>query len=369
MDVIDAIYEGKEVFLDYVRTVEDLMSGAEYLTLDHRIEDALRFLKKHSCRHILVIDLEEPEKGVTAPPKVDLIGIVSQRDLARALSRGVGTLVETDEDQKALKQPIGALVTRNPHTVREDTPLAEAIELMVHKKIDCLPVVREPRTPVGVLTTHDVIKCFVRFQVLRNARPSSKPGRGRLIDLIKTQSASKPIDILVNTLFGKVGDLMQEAVLTVRVSDKLGKAMELMREHEIRHLPVVDSEGNLKGVVSDRDLLAVLPPLPQTGALTKEDQPRFRSKLFYVDEGDRATATILAEEVSSIMTGTVVTVDPLKPISELADLFCNEKFSSVPVVAEGQKGIAGIVTHTDILCAILALHRLIGHDTLAKPEA
>ncbi|MGH8534147.1 MAG: CBS domain-containing protein [Gammaproteobacteria bacterium] len=163
VDIIDAIYEGKEVFLHYVRTVQDLMSAAEYLTLDHRIEDALRFLKKHSCRHILVVDLEEPDKGVKAPPKADLIGIVSQHDLARALSRGVGTFVETDEDQKTLKQPIDALVTRNPHTVREDTPLAEAIELMVHKKIDCLPVIREPRTPVGILTTTDVIKCFVRF--------------------------------------------------------------------------------------------------------------------------------------------------------------------------------------------------------------
>ena len=52
----------------------------------------------------------------------------------------------------------------------------------------------------------------------------------------------------------QVGDLATSAVLTLRRNDKLSIADDLMRQKRIRHLPVLDEDGLLCGIVSQRDL-------------------------------------------------------------------------------------------------------------------
>ena len=49
--------------------------------------------------------------------------------------------------------------------------------------------------------------------------------------------------------------IMTKAVVSGRAEEPLGKAARLMREHHIRHLPVLDKKGALLGVISIRDLL------------------------------------------------------------------------------------------------------------------
>ena len=52
-----------------------------------------------------------------------------------------------------------------------------------------------------------------------------------------------------------VADLMTAQPLTVRASDPLTRVHELMFNQGIRHVPVVDTEGNLEGLVTHRDLV------------------------------------------------------------------------------------------------------------------
>lgn len=56
----------------------------------------------------------------------------------------------------------------------------------------------------------------------------------------------------------RLGDVMTRNPITVREDESLWKAVMLMVEHGIRHLPVVDGKGDLVGVISMRDALRAL---------------------------------------------------------------------------------------------------------------
>ena len=121
---------------------------------------------------------------------------------------------------------------------------------------------------------------------------------------------------------------MTRDVITVRPHAKIIDAFELMQGRGIRHLPVIE-DGELKGLVTDRDIRLALIPSPLS---TPEDRMYHLGALERVDE---------------IMTADLITVAPNTTIEEAAKLMAKYKIGAVPVVARGQ--LVGILTETDIL--------------------
>jgi CBS domain-containing protein len=52
-----------------------------------------------------------------------------------------------------------------------------------------------------------------------------------------------------------VREIMRSSPVTIRPDTSVGEAMRVMRDHGIRHVPVIDSEGHVAGVLSMRDLM------------------------------------------------------------------------------------------------------------------
>jgi acetoin utilization protein AcuB len=127
----------------------------------------------------------------------------------------------------------------------------------------------------------------------------------------------------------RVRDLMGRDVKTLRRNDKLTIADELMRMERIRHLPVLDEEEELAGIVSQRDL--------------------FRSALARtLGYGETAQNKLLDMlKVKEVMTRPVETIGPDAPISEAARLMSEKKIGCL-VVTEGER-IAGILTEGDFV--------------------
>jgi acetoin utilization protein AcuB len=121
---------------------------------------------------------------------------------------------------------------------------------------------------------------------------------------------------------------MTKEVITVPPHEKIIDAFELMQGRGIRHLPVVD-DGELKGLVTDRDIRLALIPSPLA---TPEDRVYHLGALERVDE---------------IMTTELITVAPNTTIEEAAKLMAKHKIGAVPVVSQGK--LVGILTETDIL--------------------
>lgn len=133
-----------------------------------------------------------------------------------------------------------------------------------------------------------------------------------------------------------VQDIMQHPVITVPPDATLTDAYRRMHDREIRHLPVVDAEDGLVGVVTDRDL-------------------RYATS-------DLHPSPIEAESpVGDAMTEHPITAGPLDPVEEAARILRSKSIGCLPVLDGAD--LVGIITVTNLLDAVI---RLTG---LQKPGA
>lgn len=126
---------------------------------------------------------------------------------------------------------------------------------------------------------------------------------------------------------------MQSDPITIRKTDSLRFAADLLKEKRVRTLPVVEG-GKLIGVVTDRDVRQA-----QASSATSLEI----RELYYLLEKIK---------VEEIMTKHPVTTTPETTIEDAAKLLHDRKIGSLPVVDE-KGGLLGIITETDILEILL----------------
>src|SRR5690242_1812835 len=132
-----------------------------------------------------------------------------------------------------------------------------------------------------------------------------------------------------------VDDVMTRRLVTVSETDRLADAEQAMLRLHVRHLPVVDSSGNLVGLVSHGDLLhAASTPLSDR-------------------ETDR-NAIISRVQVGKIMQREVLTVQRGDPLIEAAKLMWESKVSCLPVI-DPYGALLGIVTEADFIAIAVEL--------------
>jgi CBS domain-containing membrane protein len=126
-----------------------------------------------------------------------------------------------------------------------------------------------------------------------------------------------------------VREVMTRDVVTLERNDKLLVADDLMRLGRIRHLPVVDEDGRLAGIVSQRDLF-------HSGLI---------KALGYGSHAQRQALDMVV--VKEAMRSEVVTTTPEAPLRDAARLMLERKIGCL-VVLDGQQ-IAGILTESDFV--------------------
>ena len=126
-----------------------------------------------------------------------------------------------------------------------------------------------------------------------------------------------------------VRDVMTRDVATLGRNEKLSVADDVMRLGRIRHLPIVDDEGALAGIVSQRDLF-------HSGLLRA---------LGYGQHAKQQALDLLV--LKEAMKTDVVTVPPDEPLSAAAKMMLERKIGCL-VVVEAKK-IVGILTESDFV--------------------
>lgn len=116
-----------------------------------------------------------------------------------------------------------------------------------------------------------------------------------------------------------VGERMTPNPTVVTNRATVGQALDLIEQHRVRHLPVVDDGENLVGIVSEKDLLRACHDL----------------------------------QVEQIMTAPVVTVTEYTALEEAARIMADHRISSLPVVRHGR--VVGLITETDLFRIFLEL--------------
>jgi CBS domain-containing protein len=146
----------------------------------------------------------------------------------------------------------------------------------------------------------------------------------------------------------KAKDIMSRQLITVSEQTKVKELAELLVRHRISGAPVVDGNGNLVGVVSQSDLVAMhkLPHVPRAVSL-------FDWVIYLEGAGrlEHELEKMAGEDVGDIMTREPETVTPESPLEEIATTMSEKGVHTIPVVDGDQ--LVGVVGKLDIVRSLL----------------
>ena len=128
-------------------SVKEIMSKAIVtVEMDDRLKTVKEIFSSVRFHHLLVV-----ESG-------RLVGVLSDRDLLKALSPRIGTPAETEDDSATLNKRVHQIMTRRPIVLKSDAAIHEAIDIFNKHNISCIPVVDDENKPVGILSWRDILK-------------------------------------------------------------------------------------------------------------------------------------------------------------------------------------------------------------------
>jgi predicted transcriptional regulator len=142
----------------------------------------------------------------------------------------------------------------------------------------------------------------------------------------------------------KVKDIMSKEVVSVKPEDNALGVLNLLFKMQISGLPVIDAQGKLVGMFTEKDILSYVLPsyIEKVGRFIYEENPKSTKKKF----------TDLAKvKVSQLMRKDVITTSEETTLCEVARIMLTQKARRIPVLDKTGK-VAGIVARCDILKAL-----------------
>lgn len=249
---------------------------------DDDLEVALQRMLWAGIRHLPVI---LPDGAVA--------GVVSQRDIFERMALATDAL---SMGHTSARQLVSGAMRVPAETIGPDETIGVAARRMAEQRLGCMPVT-EQGALVGIVTTTDLLAELGMNEALREITASPD-----------------------------VSSVMTRDPVTVLATDKVSVAITRMVDNRIRHLPVVDEDSRLVGILSDRDVRAAI------------GDPRFHA-------GDPRAAHRTVEQ---IMTPRPITLRPYEPIGEVVSRFVDERVGAIPVIAP-DGAVVGIVSYLDVL--------------------
>ena len=131
-----------------------------------------------------------------------------------------------------LEQTTDGHMTREVKTVPRDVKMLDLSEMFERDDFNAYPVVEEGQV-VGVVTKFDVLKCF---------------------SFTPTQMVPRYADLMKR----KAADVMTPEFIYVRPDTKLTRVLQLMVQHRIRSVLVLDNAHQLVGIIAREDVIAAL---------------------------------------------------------------------------------------------------------------
>jgi CBS domain-containing protein len=133
---------------------------------------------------------------------------------------------------KFLEEIAGSYMTRTVTTVTREMTVRELNDMFERDDFNTYPV-QEEAEAVGIVTKFDLLKCFA---------------------FTPNQMVPRYADLMNRT----VTDVMTQEFIYVRPDTKLTRVLQLMVEHRIRSVPVIDDGHRLAGIIAREDILRAL---------------------------------------------------------------------------------------------------------------
>jgi CBS domain-containing protein len=232
-----------------------------------------------------IFDRENP-KGLIVTNDGSYVGVIGEKQLVKS---------HVEDNTKA-----AALVRSAPRIDRHED-VREVARMLVEGDVKLAPVY-EGEKLVGVITEDAILEAVI-----------------------------ENLDALV------VEQIFTEDVVTIGEKDRVGRAINLLREHGISRLPVVDDDDRLVGVITTHDIVDFV---------VRDDRRQGR----HDRRGD--IDRMLDLPVYDLMTSPVLTAGPDESVRETVARMLDNDVAGLVVTVDGEPGVAGVVTKTDVLRAL-----------------
>lgn len=128
---------------------EFMTSKVVCVELDDSLQVVKEIFDNTRFHHLLVVDANK------------LRGVISDRDLLKAISPNVGSAAETERDAATLKKRAHQIMSRNLVTLHPEATLEEVVDVFTCCRISCIPIVDDSGNVEGIISWRDLLK-FVR---------------------------------------------------------------------------------------------------------------------------------------------------------------------------------------------------------------
>jgi CBS domain-containing protein/nucleotide-binding universal stress UspA family protein len=210
------------------------------------------------------------------------------------------------------------VMTQEVFSISPSTPLSQVVKLMIERGLKALPVVEEGKV-VGIITGGDLLS------------RAGMEWRLSIQRILPERLFAKQIQRLSEE--GKTArDIMTTPVITTNELESVEKAAQIMIKHQFKRLPVLNEQGEMTGIISRMDILA----LAASWGLSNEIFPAMNGTV--------------AQFAEDIMFRDVPTVAPDAPISEVINEIVSTPLRRV-VVVDTRRRVLGIIVDTNLIKA------------------
>lgn len=192
---------------------------------DEAVSLAFHLLLSNDIRHLPVLSKGKP------------VGIITDRDLQEALIPSDPSRADQRSYHKIQNVKAKKIMTPNPVMIAPEAPIESAAQILLERKISCLPVKGSDGTLVGILTVTDLLRAFIEFM--------EAIGGSQRIDIVMKSSELEEVRLLLQrhgTIIISVGITAQDdlgrAVYSFRLKDAHPQnVIELLRKQGYSVLP------------------------------------------------------------------------------------------------------------------------------------
>jgi CBS domain-containing protein len=312
----------RKAFFPRQMKVRDAMTlSPKSVSTSSSLHEAARLLLSSIFTGLPVVD----EKG--GP-----VGVITQGDLINrgGLPLRLGLLAESDPVR--LESALAGLASRNTGDVMttpvvaigEDRPLSEAVDMMLAKGVKRLPVTDKAGRLCGMISRLDI------FRTVMREAPDWKSFQAQKVE----------VEHLKN-----VGDILRRDTHTVFAETSIDEVIRVIDQNDIQRVAVVDHDGKLMGVISDRDLLVFFKQEQEGiwGLLAKVKKPFIQNAC----QGDLQWC-LVNTKAAAVMTTDPITIQEESLIEEAIRLMTEKAIKRLPVV-DDEGRFKGMVSRDSLL--------------------
>jgi len=254
------------------------------------VKRAFKLMVENDIRHLPVVDDGR------------VVGIVSERDLLMIVYWISAWKSLTEQKTSVGNKRVSQLMSSPVTVLSPDDSIEQAALLMLEGHLSAVPLERDGSI-VSIVTESDILRCYLDDSAPSNSRPWCN---------------------------FEVADHMTETVVTAKLTDHVLPSFNLMKERQIRHMPVMDGD-KLAGLISDRDLRR---SYGQEIALNlaRDTPDSEQPKQFTLED---------------CMSRTIEKVDRHATLAHAASRMVHCKIGALPVT--DRDDLIGIITETDLL--------------------